>query len=313
MDSEKYFIYKGTGGLFHNLSGLAESIELAIKHNAILIIDMQSHRIFGGKFSDYFTINNDKLKYYDDYESIPHELIEDIKDIKDKHASNFGYMNKEILNSKFKKYYTINHGQRLNILYHPVASLLKTRCSGDFEKHLLAPVHHPPIQDIKVSNLIFNKIKSENNINKKYLSVHFRNTDLKKLPFLNDESLFFDKIKTTLKTYDIDTVYIASDDSAFYDNFSKMFKHIKMIRKTYPPAGIANLQYGSPDSKKQMYECLQDVYNILNSTMFIPSLNSGLSKRIIDMINNKYTIFPGVISKAKILQLVANGKRFKRF
>ena len=308
MDSEKYFIYKGTGGLFHNLSGLAESIELAIKHNAILIIDMQSHRIFGGKFSDYFTINNDKLKYYDDYENIPHELIEDIKD---KQASNFGYM---------KKQYTINHGQQLNILYG--CGKWKTRYSGEldayahFEKHLLGTVSHHPIQDIKVSNLIFNKIKSENNIDKKYLSVHFRNTDLKRLSFLNDESLFFDKIKTTLKTYDIDTVYIASDDSAFYDNFSKMFKHIKMIRKTHPPAGIENLHYTAPDSKKQMYECLQDVYNILNSTMFIPSLNSGLSIRIIDMINNKYTIFPGVISKTKILQfeqLKPYKVRFKRF
>jgi hypothetical protein len=273
MDSEKYFIYKGTGGLFHNLGGLTESIRLAIEHNAILIIDMQSHRIFGGKFSDYFTITSDKLKYYDDYENIPPKLIEDIKD---KHAKHFGYLNKEILNpndSKFKENYTITHGQ-LNILYG---------CKNVLDK------------DIKVSNLIFDKIKRENNIDNRYLSVHFRNTDCK-----NDEALFFQKIKTNLNTYNIDTVYIASDDSVFYDNFSKMFTHIKMIRKTYPPVGITNLHYTALDSKKQMYECLQDVYNILNSTIFIPSLNSGLSKRIIDMINNKYTIFPGLISKTKI-------------
>jgi len=116
MDGEKYFIYKGTGGLFHNLGGLSESIRIAIEHNAILIIDMQSHRIFGGKFSDYFTITSDKLKYYDDYENIPPELIEDIKD---KHAKQFGYLNKEILNptdSKFKENYNITQGQ-LNILY----------------------------------------------------------------------------------------------------------------------------------------------------------------------------------------------------
>ena len=51
---------------------------------------------------------------------------------------------------------------------------------------------------------------------------------------------------------------------------------------------------------KQMYECLQDVYYILLSDVFIPSRNSGFSKCIIEMINKEFTIFPDLISKTII-------------
>lgn len=35
----KIIVYKGTGGLFHNLSGLTKSIDIAIENNYFLIID----------------------------------------------------------------------------------------------------------------------------------------------------------------------------------------------------------------------------------------------------------------------------------
>ena len=49
--------------------------------------------------------------------------------------------------------------------------------------------------------------------------------------------------------------------------------------------------------KKQMYDCLVDIYYIILSDVFIPSLNSGLSLGIIDMVTNNYTIFPNISSK----------------
>lgn len=52
--------------------------------------------------------------------------------------------------------------------------------------------------------------------------------------------------------------------------------------------------------KKQMYDCLVDIYYIILSDVFIPSLNSGLSLGIIDMVTNNYTIFPNISSKTII-------------
>lgn len=49
-----------------------------------------------------------------------------------------------------------------------------------------------------------------------------------------------------------------------------------------------------------MYDCLVDVYYILLSDVYIPSLNSGMSNCIMDMINKEYSLFPNTISKAII-------------
>ena len=49
-----------------------------------------------------------------------------------------------------------------------------------------------------------------------------------------------------------------------------------------------------------MYDCLVDIYYILLSDVFIPSLNSGYSQNIIDMIRFKYSIFPNNVSNTHI-------------
>jgi len=49
-----------------------------------------------------------------------------------------------------------------------------------------------------------------------------------------------------------------------------------------------------------MYDCLVDIYHIILSDVFIPSLNSDLSLCIINMIQNNYTIFPNILSKSII-------------
>ena len=71
MIHNKYIIYKGSGGLFHNLGGLSYAIKLAKQKNRILIIDAYSHLNKCINFNDYFTINEDNLEYYCNYDILP--------------------------------------------------------------------------------------------------------------------------------------------------------------------------------------------------------------------------------------------------
>lgn len=263
----KYFVYKATGGLFHNLSGLSEAIRLSILHNVILIIDMDCHSAFGGNFSDYFTIECNELKYKCNYENI--SLPPDLLDIQSKTAGHFGYYKSSFRN------YTIDHKKEINVLY------------GYMNKGLY--------KNIQVNSSYFKNIQLKNPLLKsKYISVHFRNSDIK-----NNTNKFLQKISNSLNKYKmINTLYIASDDYNFYDIVKNKFPNTNIIRKTFFEKNLKSLHYGSSDKKKQMYDCLVDIYYILLSNVFIPSLNSAMSIKTIDMIYNKYSIFPNLISTA---------------
>ena len=268
----KYFIYKGTGGLMHNLSGLSKAIQLSISNDVTLVIDMDKHRPFGGNFNDYFTIKCDKLKYQCNYENIP--LPQNLNNIE-----SIGTLGGIRVGDFFgkKKNYNVDYEKEINILYGcGVPGLYK---------------------EIQVNDVYFKKIQSNNQtIENKYISVHFRNSDKK-----NDRELFLKKITNILNKYNhINTIYIASDDYYFYDIVQTTFPNINIIRKTFFEKNLKNLHHGSTDNKKQMYDCLVDIYYILLSDVFIPSLNSGMSKKIIDMIQSNYTIFPNIVSKTII-------------
>lgn len=266
----KVIVYKGTGGLFHNLSGVVKSIDIAIENNYFLIIDMKKHHAFGGTFSDFFVINNETLRYSDNYEDYEdYEKYKVLSDIKEKGAITCGYKGRG-------SHYVLN-STKINIFYG---------YAGE-----------QSFKNINVCEQIFNRIKDENKIDKRYLSVHFRNTDIK-----NDNKLFIKNIKKALSDFKIDTIYVASDDSQFYIQIFEEFKDVNIIQKTFPNKNILNLHCTHADKYKQQYECLQDVYNILNSEVFIPSINSSMSRSIIHMIKNNHSIFPGLISRTKIIK-----------
>ena len=264
----KYIVYKATGGLFHNLGGLSTAINLSISNDVTLIIDMDTHPAFGANFSDYFTIDCNKLKYRCNYDNI--SLPSDLKDIQSKRAGHFGY-------NGHNCQWGIDCSKEFNVVYG----------SG------------PPsiYSKIRVNDVYFKNIQSNNQIiGEKYISVHFRNSDRK-----NDTGLFFKKITASLKKHgDITTLYVASDDYDFYNAVETKFPTITIIRKTVFEKNLKNLHYGSKDKTKQMYDCLVDIYYILLSDVFIPSNNSGMSKSMMSMIRNRWSIFPNRISKTTI-------------
>lgn len=152
-----------------------------------------------------------------------------------------------------------------------------------------------PIGVIKVKDEIIDAIqKSGRIVEGNFMSIHFRNTDLK-----NDIESYIKKVVECCKKYKkngsngLDCLYVATDDYNAFGIFEERLKGIiKVIRMTFPEDfGGSNLHYNSTDKKKVIDNCLIDIYNTLNSKVFIPSSNSGLSKWIVGMIKSKDDIF----------------------
>lgn len=116
-----------------------------------------------------FVINNESLRYGDNYENYEdYEKCKVLSDIKEKGVVTLGY------NRKGK--YVLN-STKINIFYGYIEVASENRSF----KH------------INVCEPIFNRIKEENKIDKRYLSLHFRNTDIK-----NDKKLSIKNIKKKL-------------------------------------------------------------------------------------------------------------------
>ena len=263
----KYVIYKATGGLFHNLSGLTKAINIAIEKKYILIIDMDSHPAFGGNFHDYFTINCKELVYQTNYHNIPNNIISN--DIRKKPSHLLGY-----------------NGNNASYSANNIVNITYGYCGVTINKDIKV--------NIKTMNIIKKSFVSDTI---KYIGIHFRNTDMK-----HDINLYLSKINFSFNSYPhINTLYIATDDPTFYDIVKLQFPNKNIIRSTIRESGVKNLHYGCKDKVKQQRNCLIDVYNILLSDVFIPSHGSGFSRAICNMIKEGFTIFPNTISNSIIM------------
>lgn len=269
----KFLVYKGTGGLAHMLRGLNEAIRRARVSNRFLIIDCISNPGFGCHFSDFFTIDN--LDYSEKYSDIPVDykfrnlFIRDIK--------------KRSIHSSKKKYHIFEH----NI------SDIDPNC----DENLIVfggTGSNKLINGMKVNKEIMEKILKEPIINEKYISVHYRNTDLK-----NSIINFINKIRKTIKKTNIKTVYWASDDESSFERISNAVSEGNFVRNTIPEKVKKNLHSEAKDKQKQVYDCLKDIYFILRSDYFIPSKNSGMSQYV-ELMMRGDNIF-GINSKTIIL------------
>jgi len=123
---------------------------------------------------------------------------------------------------------------------------------------------------------------------KTYISVHFRNTDMK-----NSIQDFINKIKITSQKFNIKNIYIATDDHYAFDIFKNSLQDLNFFRLTKPDYYEGkNIHYHCKNRKQIIFNILIDIYMIINSTYFIPSINSGVSKWIIHQkYNEDYAIF----------------------
>lgn len=137
------------------------------------------------------------------------------------------------------------------------------------------------IKHIIVIDSIKEKIKKEFKINKKYIGIHFRNTDIK-----TDKNLLLNNIKNKINDNNIKLLYLGTDDCNMYDYLKENLNNIEILRITIPKCNIYNLHYSLENKYESVYNCLVDIYYLLNSDIFIPSIKSSLSRWILKMRNN---------------------------
>ena len=276
-----YLIYIGSGGLCHCLSGLSKAINLAIETKRILVIDTMKLKSIENKLSYFFDIKINDLTIQDNYKEIINKRVfgmdmRDFKKIYPKLVDNYYYIGK-----------------------NNVTDVKKLDCEDKIIVYCGygGPYINPKIKlNLFFKNKIKDNLKNYKNIN--YISIQFRNTDKK-----NDCNLFIQKINqhiNKLKRNNINKIFLATDD---YNSFN-IFKNLLTNFKIFKISNIENhngkcLHYNVKDKYKLNIDLLQDIYMILNSKYFIPSINSGVSRWIIQMIESKRNIFD-IKSKTQI-------------
>lgn len=260
-EKKKYLVYKGTGGLNHCLGGLYNALQSSIKHNCVLLIDTQSGAGVGVKFSKIFNLklfqSQQKIQITENYNNLPNSYkffdytVSEIEKMGSKYTENGiffgGYKVPNEIKNNFINIYSGDDGDVTKL-------------------------------NLKVNNYILKIISELHKIKGKYISIHFRNTDIK-----NNSCEFINKINFISKQYNCKTIYLASDDYNFYELLSKDKEYI-IIRNTIPPKDIGNLHYSAKNKMKQIINLLLDMYSIYKSDYFIPSYNSGLSNFIVKSI-----------------------------
>ena len=98
---------------------------------------------------------------------------------------------------------------------------------------------------------------------------------------------FIVKIQNVCNKFNIKNVFIATDDSKAFNIFQNFLPdlHFFKINEIQDCDG-KNIHYHYKDKDLQIMGILKDIYIIVNSKYFIPSLNSGVSKWIIYQKNN---------------------------
>jgi len=263
----KFLIYKGTGGLTHLCRGLYLAMAVAKDMERTLVIDTMSGKAFMQKFSTFFDITDKELQYSESYDNIPSYYS--FHDIPIKELEKIG-----------AKWWS-KHPHPNN--YHLKNIIISNREEFDNTKDIVCyagPGEDFP-KNIKVKKKILRKIKKKKDINEKYISMQFRNTDKP-----NDIYLLIDKLNQTIQKTKINTLYLATDDFEALDIIREKISGIKIIQYAIPPNFCGeNIHERMEDKFLLIYNTLLDMYMIMNSDFFIPSPRSGLSDWIIRMIN----------------------------
>lgn len=264
----KYLIYKGTGGLVHMLNGLQAAVEIAKKENRYLIVDTKRTSSFRRKFNDYFFIYDKDLDYQTDYNNLKNDVY--INDISLLDIENRGTC---LINGK---YYLSN----TEILIQNLGEM------KDQDIRIYAGYNNNYIENLRlkidVLYEVFDTTYETIQKYKPYIAVHFRNTDMK-----NSIIDFTKKINNSSKIHNIKNIFIATDDFKAFDNFSHFLPKLNFFKVcTIPDCKGKNMHYHYDDKDKLIKNTIKDLYMIIKSEYFIPSVNSGISKWIIHQKNN---------------------------
>ena len=270
--SNIYLINKASGGLAHMLGGIYAALTYAKQNNRFLIIDCETHVAFRHKFSNFFILKNEQ--YSDDYSIIPSDYTfkeHSVDEIKNTNLSRAG-----------------------NALYGMFGWSVQSKIFNPDEKIIIwsgtsGKKGNWHLPNLKVNQTILEKLNNEKKIIEPYISIHFRNTDIK-----NKLKRFTNKIKIIVKRTNIKTVFLATDNAKTLNSMKKLLPKLKIIQLSKPKLNVKNQHYASINKEEcynQIYDTLRDLYFKFQSKYFIPSRNSGLSRFIMMQIKKKENIF----------------------
>jgi hypothetical protein len=266
-----YVIYQGSGGLIHMLGGLVYCIEYCKKNKHFLIIDVKNHFCFNQNFGDFFYLK-DFINYSEDYNMIPKEITA-FKRIPLEFISKNNAIHRDNINGYWLKNINVNHSLDS---YDKTKDKIKIYVGhGGNNKYNI-------LRYIGVKPEILDLIK-KNNIENKYIGIHFRNSD--RINNINDY------IKT-INTYHNITIYLATDDSTAYDIILKNTLDNNIIQFTKPIDCNGNpIHFSNVCKRELVLNLLTDMYFLINSTTFIPSHESLISRLILYIRKTGKNIF----------------------
>jgi hypothetical protein len=254
----RYLVYKITGGLCHMLWQINNSVYLSRITGRMLIIDCFSNA-FCDDFNRYFNIpgfqyaTNYDCLYQD--ESLNKEDFEPYTKAVARCVGSDYFLNNKLLVDN------IDDVQKSNdrIVY---CTWMKNVKEVDIPWH------------VKLNKDVVD-IVSANEIDGKYIGVHYRNTDMKhKLEDFIPKILELSAQSTT--------VYLGTDDSTAFDRLNTLLDNkFKIIQYTKPMNyNGQNIHYSNPNKYEVTINGLVDMYHLTRATFFIPSVNSSFSRRI---------------------------------
>lgn len=258
-----WLVYKASGGLAHMLFQIEKGIEMSRISGRTLILDCNKIT-FNEDFNKYFTIPN--------FEYLTH-TSPDIPECIDLESEAFFRPPKD---------YVIGLDRSSAINESKVISYDNSDLS--FLKSSEASVYYSYIYGINIESMSI-RIKDDiaeyldsQRISGPYIGVHYRNTDMKHpiSPIINKVRSLKDKCKT---------VYLATDDIDAIATFKNELPEFDIILKTTPYKRDVNelemgIHYANPDKNQVIKNALIDLYNLRNSSYFIPSNKSAFSRLV---------------------------------
>lgn len=265
-----YLVYKITGGLTHMYYALNNAIHLSIVSGRYLIIDTYSGS-FHNDFNKYFTINK-----FDRY-STNYDVLRQDKTLD---PNLYEPYIKE--NVKWNRCFDMKLSDKLvnrqfNDIFSSKERIVYYAWTEPFDE-----TDRPYY--IRVRNDIVEKLKKFE-INKEYIGIHFRNTDIN-----NDVNEFISKINELKNQCQI--IYFSTDDYSAYDKFANaLSKDFEIIRHTKPFNGNGrNIHFSNPNKDELIMNAFIDLYLLMKAKYFIPSMNSGFTWKILEL-RKKDTFF----------------------
>ena len=269
---DNYLIYIGSGGLCHCLSGLSKAIKLALDTKRILIIDTFKLKSFKNKISFFFDLQIDNLIIKYDYSDIYDKKVINMK------VTDFKNIYPKLIGPSY--FIGIHNATDPAFINHNDQIIVYCGYCGNYI--------NPNIKlNLFFKQFIKNKLEEYDD---NFLSIQFRNTNK-----INDHNIIVKKINQHIKKIKrnkINKIFLATDNPKSLDIFTKLlpeFKIFSVCEIEYFNGKC--IHYNSKDKNKLTIDLLKDIYMILKSKYFIPSVNSGVSKWIIQMINNNNNIF----------------------